>query len=90
VRHLDDYEHQYSMIDEKAAKIKIKLAKGTFQNEGLIGLDSNQREFWVFNQDRRRLFVKEGETWLYLSRDEKFEQLMASLNPKGLKENALL
>ena len=46
-------------------------------------------EYWFFKDDCTRLYIKKENGWHFLDEDEEFEQLVESLNLKGLREKKL-
>ena len=57
----------------------------------MLGKDACRSEYWHFKEDSERIYVRhENETWYYLDSEEKFEQLLEALNPKGIRERKLI
>lgn len=59
----------------------------------MLGKDANRNEYWFFREDPERIYMRAGEesvSWHYLDEEVKFEQLVDSMNPKGIRERKLL
>lgn len=61
----------------------------------MLGQDKNLNEFWFFKDDPTRLYSKFAESddqpvrWGFIDEEEAFEQLLESLNARGIREKKL-
>jgi len=46
-------------------------------------------EYWFFKDDCSRVYIKKENGWHFLDEEEEFEQLIDSLNLKGIREKKL-
>ena len=54
------------------------------------GQDAQLSEYWFFKDEPDRLFIKTAEdAWLYIDEEDEFNQLLDSLNLKGVREKRL-
>mmetsp|Transcript_24403 Transcript_24403/g.21585 ORF Transcript_24403/g.21585 Transcript_24403/m.21585 type:complete len:475 (-) Transcript_24403:1751-3175(-) len=88
-------------IDEKQERIEdignqLLLTTQTAQR---IGQDCNKTEYWVFFFDPSRVYVKypavmqstdSVDSWYYYDSKTEIDNLMKSLNPRGVREKNLL
>ena len=55
----------------------------------MLGQDQNFNEYWFFKNDDTKLYSKRSGEWFFLDREEDFDQLIDSLNIKGIREKKL-
>lgn len=71
----------------------------------MLGKDADRNEYWHFKEDPERVYIQKEEAqehedpyavaeakiyWQYIDEEEKFDQLIESMNPKGIRERKLL
>lgn len=59
----------------------------------MLGKDASRNEYWFFKEDCERIYVRVGEdsvSWHYIDEEAKFDQLVESMNAKGVRERKLL
>lgn len=72
----------------------------------MLGKDASRNEYWHFKEDPERVYIRIEEVvatdpdsaiqtpnkvyWQYIDEEEKFDMLVESMNPKGVRERKLL
>lgn len=60
-------------------------------SSNMLGKDCSRNEYWHFKEDPERIYLRTDSCkWQYLDEEQAFEQLLESLNPKGIREKKLL
>lgn len=86
-------------------KINEKLFKANIRTN-MLGKDASRNEYWHFKEDPERVYIRKEEVmqtdpdspfqppnkvhWQYIDEEEKFDMLVESMNPKGIRERKLL
>ncbi|KAL8130521.1 hypothetical protein V2J09_019676, partial [Rumex salicifolius] len=99
-----DSKHEDSGLRQTAKQLMEEMEKNREQRKELLeremekrfvrtnslGKDRDYNRYWFFRRDWR-LFVEssDNEQWGYFSSREELDDLIASLNPKGIRERAL-
>jgi benzoyl-CoA reductase/2-hydroxyglutaryl-CoA dehydratase subunit BcrC/BadD/HgdB len=60
----------------------------------MLGKDADRNEYWHFKEDAERIYVRIEESpevrWFYIDEEDKFDTLVESMNPRGIRERKLL
>lgn len=57
----------------------------------MLGKDCQRYEYWHFKEDSERIYIRtDQQKWQYLDEEQSFDQLIESLNPKGIREKKLI
>jgi len=95
---LEEMTKQENLLNKKRqrlAAIEIQI-RTTVQSACLVGVDVHRSEYWAFQAEPTRLYVRvpeiisTEEEWYYYDKKSELNQLIDSLNPKGIKEKNLL
>lgn len=73
---------------KELARLDASLKRRKVASERL-GADAEGREYWVFAEDRERLYVRGGGKWGSYSTKEQLSELLKSLSDKGILESKL-
>lgn len=79
------YDGQIKRLQNKLSQNTAKILDLRVRNNKL-GEDSEERQYWLFTQDNTRVYVKDQESWGYYDEQVELEQIIKSLNPKGINE----
>ncbi len=84
-------ERKQTRVEEIVASLN-----GNVETATRLGQDSNKSEYWIFQGHTERLYVKLSpivypeDTWMFFDEKAELDQLLEALNPKAIKEKALL
>lgn len=79
-------------LEERSEKIKVELKNTNIRTVNL-GFDRFYKEFYFFQWDTSKLFVKTSEkvpNWGFYDKKSEIEEFMSSLSEKGTRESQLL
>lgn len=96
-RKKNSFDEEIYKFDDLIVRKQKKIEKIVEEYQSLsiktnmVGQDKDMNEYWFFKDDPSKLYIKliENNQWMFISEEEKFEQLFESLNVKGIREKKL-